>query len=82
MIIWALGITLHAKGPNPRLVSVSERCSCYRRNACCKTSDDCVYDYFRQMHFAKLLLGTRRNAFSSRTHKSGCCITFLTTYSL
>jgi hypothetical protein len=26
----------------------------YRRNACCKTADDCVHGYFRQMHFAKL----------------------------
>jgi len=73
-----LGITLRAKGPNPEISSLSVRCSIGGMPAV--NADDCVCGYFRQMHFAKLRLGKRRNAFSLRTYKSGCCITFLITY--
>ena len=60
-----LGITLRAITPR---LALCVRAILYRRNACCKTADDCVCGYFRQMHFAKLRLGTRRNAFSLRTY--------------
>jgi len=74
-----LGITLRAKGPNPEISSLSVRCSIGGMPAVKLPTIACAA-IFGQMHFAKLRLGKRRNAFSLRTYKSGCCITFLITY--